>query len=570
MAHPCQNTAPDPVKRESDDLQLKVDFFRKLGYSSKDVKSVLRKLGPDPDTNAALGELVRIGARPAPHVTNSDNNEKSAWSKYSLMPSSWTSGTSQNIPEAVQKKPTDEELRPIVIDGSNVAMSHGNKETFSCRGIQLAVNFFLDRGHNNIKVFVPSWRKEQPRPDAPIRDQKILTDLENRGILVFTPSRRVGGKLVVCYDDRYIVEVAAESEAVIVSNDTYRDLQGENSEWKKCIEERLLMYSFVNDRFMPPDDPLGRHGPNLDNYLRKKPLPTEPKRQPCPYDKKCTYGIKCKYYHPERTKQSYRHVADELRDKAQISSNEPCSQSSPTLYLGETESVKSFPGGDNLAFRDSSWSGHSEEHSQSEWAGQHHYYVNGSQEYLDSGLGSYDSHSNSPWPWPQTQSSGSRHASMQEKNNTSQLSHYYTPHISTGQQPARHMEGQPKYNSYPYPCSVPNKGSLHIPFQYNSAPHYEQNYFSDPYGMSLSKAAASATTHHNRLYNYPQYSPWAQPTTRDEGDQDRMEPRSLLKAIFHPKDVDEVMKMFPDLTDPEKLAVEIVKVNAQRGLSHNK
>lgn len=38
-------------------------------------------------------------------------------------------------------------------------------------------------------------------------------------------------------------------------------------------------------RFMPPDDPLGRHGPSLDNFLRKKPLPTEQKRQLCPYGK---------------------------------------------------------------------------------------------------------------------------------------------------------------------------------------------------------------------------------------------------------------------------------------------
>lgn len=46
--------------------------------------------------------------------------------------------------------------------------SHGNKEVFSCRGIQLAVDFFLDRGHRNVIVFVPLWRKEQPRPDVPI------------------------------------------------------------------------------------------------------------------------------------------------------------------------------------------------------------------------------------------------------------------------------------------------------------------------------------------------------------------------------------------------------------------
>lgn len=34
---------------------------------------------------------------------------------------------------------------------------------------------------------------------------------------------------------------------------------------------------------MPPDDPLGRHGPTLDNFLRKKPLLPDMKRQLCPY-----------------------------------------------------------------------------------------------------------------------------------------------------------------------------------------------------------------------------------------------------------------------------------------------
>lgn len=36
---------------------------------------------------------------------------------------------------------------------------------------------------------------------------------------------------------------------------------------------------------MPPDDPLGRHGPSLDNFLRKKPLSAEHRKQPCPYGK---------------------------------------------------------------------------------------------------------------------------------------------------------------------------------------------------------------------------------------------------------------------------------------------
>lgn len=79
-------------------------------------------------------------------------------------------------------------------------------------------------------------------------DQEILRKLEKEKILVFTPSRRVQGRRVVCYDDRFIVKLAYDSDGIIVSNDNYRDLQNEKPEWKKFIEERLLMYSFVNDK----------------------------------------------------------------------------------------------------------------------------------------------------------------------------------------------------------------------------------------------------------------------------------------------------------------------------------
>ncbi|KAJ3588833.1 hypothetical protein NHX12_009687 [Muraenolepis orangiensis] len=296
------------------DYRSKMEFALKLGYSAAQVDGVLHKLGAAALINDVLAELVRLGNAPEP-----------------------------------EEEPCEacENLRPVVIDGSNVAMSHGNKEVFSCRGIQLAIEWFLEKGHRDITVFVPTWRKEQSRPDALITDQEILRRLEKEKMLVFTPSRRVQGRRVVCYDDRFIVKLACDSDGIIVSNDNYRDLQNEKPEWKTFIEERLLMYSFVNDKFMPPDDPLGRHGPSLENFLRKRPVVPEHKKQPCPYGKiftshpfsaaaprapthhrpftslqkgkKCTYGHKCKYYHPERVNQPQRSVADELRAFAKLS-----------------------------------------------------------------------------------------------------------------------------------------------------------------------------------------------------------------------------------------------------------
>ncbi|KAM6958319.1 putative ribonuclease ZC3H12C isoform 1-T2 [Tautogolabrus adspersus] len=325
---PVQSSSPEPPSNPAaaepapesggKEYQAKLDFALKLGYSEETVRLVLSKLGPDTLINDILGELVKLG-------TKSDSEQPTA----SLASTSSSSSTSSSCgcSDLLDSQRADspclsetlcdqDNLRPIVVDGSNVAMSHGNKEVFSCQGIQLAVDWFLERGHHDITVFVPAWRKEQSRPDAPITDQEILRRLEKEKILVFTPSRRVQGRRVVCYDDRFIVKLAYESDGIIVSNDNYRDLANEKPEWKKFIDERLLMYSFVNDKFMPPDDPLGRHGPSLDNFLRKRPVMPEQKKQPCPYGKKCTYGHKCKYYHPERGAQPQRAVADELRASA--------------------------------------------------------------------------------------------------------------------------------------------------------------------------------------------------------------------------------------------------------------
>ncbi|WAR12926.1 ZC12A-like protein, partial [Mya arenaria] len=169
--------------------------------------------------------------------------------------------------EAPQGVVKPAELRYIVIDGSNVAMTHGNGKEFSCKGIQVCVDYFKQRGHQKITVFVPNWRNCHPSPENMIVDQHILKELKEDGTMVFTPSRRIGRKLVAAYDDRFVVELAEAEDAIIVSNDQYRDLMTEKATWKTIIETRLLMYSFVRDRFMPPNDPLGRDGPCLDQFL---------------------------------------------------------------------------------------------------------------------------------------------------------------------------------------------------------------------------------------------------------------------------------------------------------------
>ncbi|XP_034245228.1 probable ribonuclease ZC3H12D [Thrips palmi] len=314
----------DYITQQGDAAVSRLEFGIRLGYTEPLVRAALRRLGPNPAQNELLAELIRQAQsaqpnaqQPAQHAPSAQHPQHAQHPRRQAGVGAAAAGacaaTAADDDAALQPRPR---LRPIVIDGSNVAMGHGNKEVFSCRGLRLCVDWFRARGHTDITVFVPKWRKEAPRPDNLITEQAILGELERERLLVYTPSRLVGGKRVVCYDDRYVLRLAADTGGVVVSNDNYRDLAQENAEFRRVVEQRILMFSFVNDRFMPPEDPLGRSGPSLDQFLRLPAARTDAP-PPCPYAKKCTYGNKCKFSHPERGLLPHKSVTERLAEQAQ-------------------------------------------------------------------------------------------------------------------------------------------------------------------------------------------------------------------------------------------------------------
>ncbi|CAB4068706.1 ZC3H12 [Lepeophtheirus salmonis] len=226
-------------------------------------------------------------------------------------------------------------LLPIVIDGKGFSyVSIGSKR----KELKISLYLFQDGGKNLLK------------PESPISDQHILNELEKERILAYTPSRQVGGRRrVVCHDDRYILNLASETGAIVVSNDNYRELLAEKPEYKEVISKRILMYSFVNDRFMPPDDPMGKNGPTLHAFLRGLSRNSDIHHSmPCPYGKKCTYGNKCKYYHAERGNLPQKSITDKLKEHSTLRISEVRARihsrdSSPGDPLTRTLSVNMPP-----------------------------------------------------------------------------------------------------------------------------------------------------------------------------------------------------------------------------------
>ena len=89
-----------------------VDFAVKLGYTEKLVKVALSKLGGQPDKDELLAELIRLGnvLRPEGDADNSEGD------------SSGTVGSDSRIEQQQEQTSQPPALRPIIIDGSNIAI----------------------------------------------------------------------------------------------------------------------------------------------------------------------------------------------------------------------------------------------------------------------------------------------------------------------------------------------------------------------------------------------------------------------------------------------------------------
>ncbi|XP_033830782.2 endoribonuclease ZC3H12A [Periophthalmus magnuspinnatus] len=544
---------PDSLHQQAHS-RSQLELFHKLGYTTEQVQKVVLKFGPGMDTDKLLEKLVKIDEtkHSDPQTVRMNVPIVQGGTCTTRAPTQMPvlgSGLSQGPEESGEE---EDPYRHVVIDGSNIAMSHGNKEVFSCLGIQIAVNFFLERGHKSVTVFVPSWRNEKPRPDVPISDQHILRELEKRKLLVFTPSKRVNGKRIVCHDDRYIVKLAYDEDGLIVSNDMYRDLQRENPEWKRFIEERLIMFSFVNNKFMPPDDPMGRHGPSLDDLRRK--CPVVQKKQPCPYGKKCTFGIKCRFLHPERPKQSNQSLADELRSRSSAPALTPAPGHSLSLVedmakkltLGGTMKKEHHP---ELSTISPGVKGHSKKScSKKDRKSRQTSLEQGSvtsidSHDLDSGLGSIDPHYDATY---------GTNLYSQPHSAPCHCCHVTAPHHSFQQHPhitqseinfAYNMTAHPNYGSY--------SGGMRAYSQHRPP---QQMYWSDPY-MAAPRAMCRAPE---------ESSQWEQSQVSAGHAKDQREAvRKKLLAIFNVQLVDTAMNLNPQLLDPQRLLAEILRLQGQ-------
>lgn len=99
------------------EYQSKMEFALKLGYSGEQVEAVLNKLGAAALINDVLAELVRLGNKVEPELQPCSSTFTSV-----SQPPCVKEAASPEVSLEDDSVDIYDNLRPIVIDGSNVAM----------------------------------------------------------------------------------------------------------------------------------------------------------------------------------------------------------------------------------------------------------------------------------------------------------------------------------------------------------------------------------------------------------------------------------------------------------------
>ena len=214
-------TIDNPVSGSSEivqdeDYNSKLMFALKLGFNEELLKKALIKLGRNVGNDKILNELIRLQklTSATDGLQQEKNSKKSVMNEDEISRKSNDRNligiggrTSNDASEAnddmnggrgrvksssgTNLSNNEDCLHHVVIDGSNVAMSHGNKDRFSCKGIAIAVEFFRKRGHKNISVFVPKWRKESSKPESPITGKNLISCVYFNDFLIFTKMKKL-------------------------------------------------------------------------------------------------------------------------------------------------------------------------------------------------------------------------------------------------------------------------------------------------------------------------------------------------------------------------------------------
>ena len=154
-----------------------------------------------------------------------------------------------------------------MIDGLNICHEYSKHLigiNFSAEGLNVAYEHFKKLGYEDEKIVIIMKQIPQRYNSERIIAQK----LEDKNVLHYAPSRRSGQSFIQSDDDLFILKTAKILNAIVLSNDQFQKEKKTHPEYSNVIENCVLQPRFISGKLILPDDPLGKNGPKLEEFLR--------------------------------------------------------------------------------------------------------------------------------------------------------------------------------------------------------------------------------------------------------------------------------------------------------------
>ncbi|XP_059614857.1 endoribonuclease ZC3H12A-like [Phlebotomus argentipes] len=137
--------------------------------------------------------------------------------------------------------------RMYIIDGTDVAMTYGEGRIFSVRGIQIALNKYADM-NCEVYAIVPQKTMKKIFTD----NHTLIHALQKSGKVFCAPGKNLpNGSITECNPQRFILDIAIQYDAVILSNSDFERVSDEKTEWRQLIQHgRLQRYKFDGDNII--------------------------------------------------------------------------------------------------------------------------------------------------------------------------------------------------------------------------------------------------------------------------------------------------------------------------------
>ena len=176
-------------------------------------------------------------------------------------------------PEDIKTVATKENVsdyRKIVIDGLNICHEYSKHLIgipyikFSAEGLNVVYEHLKKMGYKDEKIVI--IMKQIPRRYE--SERRIAQKLEDKNVLHYAPSRRLGQGYIQSDDDLFILKTAKILNAIVLSNDQFQKEKINHPEYSDVIDNCVIQPRFISGKLILPDDPLGKNGPKLEEFLR--------------------------------------------------------------------------------------------------------------------------------------------------------------------------------------------------------------------------------------------------------------------------------------------------------------